>query len=258
MVFLAATIEGLTRGSLYRFQIRGVNKLGEGPWSPSSYSFNAMASPPGRPMPPFIDECDLTSIKFRWDAPDDNGSAITGYCVFVQHTGLEHDLHRYQNTYFMDNLLPGRSYRIKVKAKNQAGYSGYSDWNAFSDSRTKTDRPERPSPPRPIAGSFNFVTLEGRLPYFNGDPIRAVMVQKRYVEAFSKGGWEPPVEFRVPDGVKIVEEVDYDSQAIQLSVQEMDRKKKLQKEKEFLGEQLFKELDIERRYNEASKVRKKE
>jgi hypothetical protein len=232
-LFIATTVEGLKKGVTYRFQTRAVNKLGVSPWSEQSYSSRVRAGAPEQPAAPFPISSDLTSIQFGWNTPEDHGSAIIGYRLKIQHTGDDVALTRYQSTYTLDNLLPGRVYRIQVKAKNSVGYSPYSEWSSETESRTKTDKPEKPLGVRAIAGSFSFVTLEGRLPCANGDPIRAMLVQKRYIEAFSKGGWEPPIEYKIPEEVIIVEEVDYEAQTVQQAAIEIaTKKKKLIEEKE--------------------------
>ena len=77
---------GLKPGFEYRIQVRGVNEE-KGPWSEASYSNATHPTLPDTPQPAFIEERQLTQIKFSWHAPDGGGTAITGYHVHVQHTG---------------------------------------------------------------------------------------------------------------------------------------------------------------------------
>jgi hypothetical protein len=39
------------------------------------------------PDAPVVEERTITSIHFVWEPPNDLGSAITGYKVFVEHSG---------------------------------------------------------------------------------------------------------------------------------------------------------------------------
>lgn len=66
--------------------------------------------------------------------------------------------------------------------------------------------PEAPSAALvPVAGTETSLTLQGRLPYCNGSPITCLLVQKRLIDAFSKGEWGNSEEFGIPKNVIIVE-----------------------------------------------------
>ena len=200
----------------YRFQVRGVNDEDAGPWSDGTYSYATHPTLPRTPVPPFIEERTLTSIKFAWHAPDGRGTAIVGYVLQVQHTGKEFKLPRSQQWFELIHLLPGNSYYVRVKALNEVGPSEYSDWNSLENSHTLTAKPEKATRPVAISGTWNSIDIETRLPYNNGSPITEVSVQHRWVEAFNKGEWETPLHLSVDERkldplITVVEHVESDA-----------------------------------------------
>jgi hypothetical protein len=215
-LFSSVLIDNLEPGFQYRFQVRGVNDEDVGPWSEGTYSYSTHATFPRVPIPPFIEERTLTSIKFAWHAPDGRGTAIVGYIVQVQHTGKEFPLPRSQQWFELDHLLPGNSYYIRVKSLNSVGPSAYSEWNSLENSHTLTAKPEIPSRPVAVSGTWCEINVENRMPYNNGSPISEVIVQKRWVEAFNKGEWEHPLHLSVQENaldprVTVVEYVHQDA-----------------------------------------------
>lgn len=202
-VFIVADLVNLRPGFMYKFCVRAMNSVGLGEPSLDSYSVSTLPGLPGKPKPPVSIHASLTTITFHWDAPDDCGSAINGYRIWIGHLNRHVDVHRSCNTYKLDKLLPGRQYYMKVMAKNAVGFGEYSELNSDSDSKTTVAVPESPAGPmKPIAGTWNSITLEiPAIPYHNGSPIHTICVQKRVIETFSKGEWERPVRFRVPEDV---------------------------------------------------------
>ena len=87
----------------------------------------------------------------------------------------------------MYHLLPGRPYRVKLQAKNLAGWGMYSDWSNISESTTAASRPEFPTNLLAVEGSWNSISVEGDVPYHNGSYATAAFVQKRIIDAYSKG-----------------------------------------------------------------------
>jgi len=198
-LFASVLIENLEPGFEYRFQVRGVNDEDVGPWSDGTYSYATHPTLPRVPIPPFIEERTLTSIKFAWHAPDGRGTAIVGYIVQIQHTGKEFLLPRSQQWFELDHLLPGNSYYIRVKSLNSVGPSEYSDWNSLENSHTLTAKAEIASRPVAVSGTWSEINVESRMPYNNGSLISEVIVQKRWVEAFNKGEWEHPLHMSVQE-----------------------------------------------------------
>ena len=211
-IFIAVEVFGLHPGYMYRHQIRGINNAGQGDWSEASYSIYSASDRPEPPKPPHIESATLTSITYAWHAPHNNGAAITGYRVNVQHTGRVEDLPRTQNTFTVHDLQPGKSYFLRVMAINNEGESDWSSWNDVSQSKTVTDKPEMPKQPRSIWANWNSMMIEAVLSYGNGSKIFEMTVQRRTVEPFQKGEWEKPTTLRFPEDVEIINYIDPEEQ----------------------------------------------
>ena len=181
-LFVSYEVKELDPGYMFRFRITGCNRIGNGPPSPLSYSVSTNASEPVKPSHPFIAKTTLTTIKFQWHAPDDCGSAIIGYRIHVKHINKTIDLPRTQTTYKIYNLKPGRSYYMRVLAKNGVGWGPFSDFNPESNSKSKTEKPDRPENPTPVAATYCSITLKMQLPYSNGSDINYLITQ-RYINS---------------------------------------------------------------------------
>ncbi len=210
MVFVVATYCALRPGFLYVFRTRGANVAGEGPWSELSYSTYTKPTKPHQPAPPRIEVATLRNIKFVWEPPDDGGSAVIGYRIHLRNTDKFIDLQRSSVSFLWEGLFPGRSYFIRVMARNVVGESEWSEWNGEDQSHTLTGAPEAPSNPLAVAGTWNSVSLETYVPFSNGAPVTAMLVEQRYIEPFQLGDWEPPSRWRylIPRDVEVVEFVD--------------------------------------------------
>lgn len=93
------------------------------------------------------------------------------------------DLPRSQNTFLLEFLNPGKTYRIRVRAFNEMGMSEYSEWNLTGN--TKTSKPERPANAKAIAGSWASLTLEARLPFSNGALITSMQVKYTHFHLYA-------------------------------------------------------------------------
>ena len=194
-------------------KIRSVNTIGTGPWSPPSYSQSTSPDLPSQPDPPIMINRTTCSITFQFSPSYDNGSNIIGFRVYEEISGIEKDYDRLELNHTIDCLLAGKMYRVKVKAKNIAGWSSYSEWSDELTSRVLADRPEMPSNLTAVDGSWNFILLEGKIPFDNGLPIHSLWVQKRIIQPFSKGSWED-LQYdilKIPNDIEIVEYVNHDN-----------------------------------------------
>jgi len=155
----------------------------------------------------------MTTITFGWHAPHSNGSAITGYFIYVRHLDKEFHLPRSQLTFQLEHLLPGKAYFIRVTAINSVGSSEPSDWNeeTYEQSLTLTDKPEQPRNPRVVHGTWNAMVLDIRLPYDNGAALSSMIVMMRWVKPFDRGDWYSPRTFRLMEDVEVIEDVDPDA-----------------------------------------------
>jgi Fibronectin type III domain len=176
---------------------------------------------PGKPEPPEVIEKTMSTLTFRWSSPHDGGSAITGFSVEEEGTGLVTEHGRSATTHTCRYLIAGRPHRIRLRAKNVVGSSEYSEWTDAEQSTTLSDKPENPSGLNAVAGTWNSITLTGRLPFDNGNPIRLMLVQKRTIDAYTKSGWSVPELFEVPKDVTIVEQVDFTDMLLGIQAEQL-------------------------------------
>lgn len=223
VLFVVARYTNLRPGFLYVLRTRGLNVAGEGPWSEVTYSAYTRPTRPHPPSPPFIETAALRSIKFAWEPPDDGGSAIIGYKIHLRNTGKYIELQRSSVSYLWEGLFPGRSYQMRVMARNVVGDSEWSDWNLDgTQSHTLTGAPETPTNPLAIDGTWSNITLETRIPFCNGAPATSMLVEQRTIEPFQLGEWvscAKPI-YRLPPAktseVEVVEGVDPDKQQLEV------------------------------------------
>lgn len=222
MLFVVAEYNHLIPGFSYLFRTRGMNVAGLGPWSVPTFSTFTHPTIPAVPHRPHIAEASLRSILFQWEPPETGGSAITGYDVILKNSNRHVSLPRSAVTYLWEGLFPGRSYYMKVQARNEVGESGYSEWNLPTQSHTLTGPPEVPPNPRAVSGSWDRITLQTRLSYNNGAFITSMQIEQRFIDPFQIGDWENPwynSTRKIPEEVEIVEAVDYEKQ--QCEIEEM-------------------------------------
>ena len=168
------TITGLTNGTEYAVRVRAVNGVGTGGWSPAD-----TATPAGPPDAP--SDLDLTpgdsEITASWTAPNDRGSAITGYDVqWTLATDLDFDTPDgsadvTETTHTISGLTNGTDYIVRVRAVNDEGES---DWT--SDSETPGAAPAAPSAPTLTAGNGE-IGVEWTAPDDRGNAITGYEVE---------------------------------------------------------------------------------
>ena len=82
-------VEGLQAGRPYQLRVRAANARGSGNWSEPTATATAPAPPPA-PAPPTFGNRTVSSVRARWDLPeDDNGSAVNRYrceCIWCRET----------------------------------------------------------------------------------------------------------------------------------------------------------------------------
>eukprot|EP01038_Epipyxis_sp_PR26KG_P013480 gene13480-18085_t len=231
VLFVACEYKNLVPGFMYIFRTRGVNVAGFGEWSKHTYSSYTLPDKPAAPSPPRIETAGLRNIKFVWDPPSNTGgSAITKYIIELKNLNRTFELPRHMNYYNWDGLFPGRSYRIRVKCCNIVNESEFSDWNDSKESYTITAPPDKPLNPLAVAGTWNSLTVDARMPYSNGSAITEMIVQQRIIQPFEKSDWfAPPGKpvFRIPSDIEYVEYIDLLSQQqeIEDKVHELEMKK---------------------------------
>jgi hypothetical protein len=130
----------------------------------------------------------------------------------VKHWNYFIDLPRWQTSYTLGRLRPGKPYFVKILAKNVVGFTEYSDWNEATpeNSCAGIDVPDPPKNVNVVAGTCISLTIEFRLPFSCGSPITGCYVQRRIIETFSKGAWgdEKAYDVNNPAEVKVIEFVE--------------------------------------------------
>jgi hypothetical protein len=141
----------------------------------------------------------------------------------LRNTGKHIELQRSSVSYLWEGLFPGRSYQMRVMARNVVGDSEWSDWNLDgTQSHTLTGAPETPTNPLAIDGTWSTITLETRIPFCNGAPATSMLVEQRTVEPFQLGEWVSTAKpiYRLPPAktseVEVVEGVDPEKQQLEV------------------------------------------
>ena len=141
-------LPGQPSGTNYVIQVRAENSVGSSQWSPSSDTFSVAARAPEEPSPVTLDPGN-TSMTVLWQAPQDNGSAITDYDVRYRqhgtHTWTEWDASTDSTatSVTVTGLTNNTSYHFQVRASNGQGDSS---WSPFTPVFWRPGRPDRPVP----------------------------------------------------------------------------------------------------------------
>lgn len=122
----ATTVNGLT-GTVY-FRVAAQNAQGYGPWAPTVTL--ALATAPGTPAGPTVNQSGPGAVDFTWTAPGSGGSPITGYAVqWSTSSNFSSAVTTIENgTWPGVSLsgLPGQTVYFRVLAHNRFGDSGWS------------------------------------------------------------------------------------------------------------------------------------
>ncbi|MCY3904511.1 MAG: fibronectin type III domain-containing protein [Caldilineaceae bacterium] len=177
---LTETITGLTNGTQYTFEVRAVSSTGMGPPA------RVMATPAAVPDAPVLTATEgYRQVMLSWEAPDNNGAAITAYRIQILNAQnqwvAEGSVPGTTTTYTDGGLRDSTVYTYRVIAVNAAGDSSASN---SADATTLAQPAQAPGPPTTIgaAPGPGKITLSWRAPLFNGgSPI--TRYEYRYAEA---------------------------------------------------------------------------
>ena len=186
---------GLTKDDKYKYSVKATNAMGDSKWSRLSSETRVIAAAPNAPNAPTATSVNGVNT-ITWEAPEANGSAITGYTVeydkqtsgsfsgtwaeactggasdtSCEHTGLTKD----------------DVYKYRVKATNVVDDS---DWSGNStDTTVQATAPSTPATPT-VASASGVNTITWVVPAANGSAITGYTVEydKQTSGSFS-GSW---------------------------------------------------------------------
>ena len=186
-----ATIDTLTNGTSYEFEVVATNDAGMGTAATVS------ATPTGSAVPGvptyFYADSENGAVELWWDPPEfDGGSPITDYEYNYRQSGGSWNgwtatgttLKEYDMYYSVSGLTNGTTYQFKVRAKNAVG-TGPS-----TETLSATPQPRKPDAPTGLSATAGTTTgsidLSWTAPNDNGSPITGYMF--RYCKY--ENGWK--------------------------------------------------------------------
>ena len=124
------TIPSLTNGTEYTVRVLAVNAVGD-----SAASNTDTGTPSTTPSDPTnVQASGNAELTVTWDAPDDGGSAITGYTVQWKSGTQSYNTSRQATvtttTHTIPSLTNDTTYTLRVKATNANGDSGWTEITA--------------------------------------------------------------------------------------------------------------------------------
>ena len=158
-------LAGLIPGSRYAFKLRAVNVAGSSRWS-EECGFNTSPVPPAPPPSMLVTLATAESVLLAWRQPDCRGSSVGEYEVEMSVDGRPGTFTRVYSgelrTAEVTGLHPGRCYLFRVRAKNDAGWGGFS--TPLTPATTGAMPPGPPaSAPVPVVYAADSAGSEGML-----------------------------------------------------------------------------------------------
>ena len=185
----STTISGLVNGNAYSVRISATNSAG------TSSTAEAQATPAARPRIPTGVDASTSgrSIQVTWTAPASGGSPITSYtvefcsggCTSWRSTTVSGNPPATTTT--LTGLTTGTTYRVRVRAVNAAGNSGWSG----TDTATTPTRPGTPTGVTFDTSSLDNdeLTATWTAPAQVGSGISHYNVQRCTARANDRGVW---------------------------------------------------------------------
>ena len=127
-------IENLSPGVDYEVRVRATNAEGSSDWSPTATA-TTNTDVPNAPAAPTMTTGE-TWIEVSWNAPSDNGEAITDYDVQHRENGTNWQFASHVGTATtnrIENLIADTAYEVRVRASNAVGTG---DWSTPTSGRT--------------------------------------------------------------------------------------------------------------------------
>ena len=168
----SATIAGLTADTAYQVQVLARNDRGESRWSPSGEGTTPRQGVPETPAAPDVEADGSTELDVDWEAPSDNGSAITDYDIRYNKDGAtgwsDHAFAGTGTSATIAGLTPHTTYRVQVLAHNSVGPSG---WSPSGEGATQDVVPDRPAAPAVTAADSTSLDVSWSAPTSRGSDI---------------------------------------------------------------------------------------
>ncbi|MCY3634413.1 MAG: fibronectin type III domain-containing protein [bacterium] len=182
----STTVRGLANGTAYDIRVRATNRAGSSGWATVS------ATPAAVPRIPTNMTATTSGrgIDVTWTAPADGGSPITRYTVQYCSAGCANWQTRTVSgnppatTTTLTGLASSTTYRVRVRAVNSAGESG---WSA-TDTATTPTRPETPTNLQVTVGGPDTLSATWTAP-ISQSGITGYTVQRCNAAANQDGTW---------------------------------------------------------------------
>ncbi len=185
---MTVTITGLTNGTQYTFEVRAMSSTGEGP------AASVMATPATVPDAPELEAMEgYRQIMLSWEAPANNGAAITAYRIemlnaqnqWVTESSQPGSATRYTDRGLRDSAV----YTYRIIAINAAGESSASN---SADATTLAQPAQAPGTPTSFSATAGpgKVDLVWAAPLFNGgSPVTRYDYRYKVTTASAYGSW---------------------------------------------------------------------
>eukprot|EP00824_Muranothrix_gubernata_P023462 TRINITY_DN6288_c0_g1_i1.p1 TRINITY_DN6288_c0_g1~~TRINITY_DN6288_c0_g1_i1.p1 ORF type:complete len:2864 (-),score=586.82 TRINITY_DN6288_c0_g1_i1:48-8639(-) len=165
-----AQIGELRAATDFKLRVRAINAKGPSDWTETS--FHTKTAPPFAPETPEVVADTPYTLDIEWHAPHDNGASITEHELEVDDgMGGEYEV-RYTGTAtkaHVDELVPGRKYRFRARARNAKGWGEKSTYGEFT---MRLSVPEAPVAVTGVDRTGTTLTMAWRPPLRdNGSPI---------------------------------------------------------------------------------------
>ncbi len=178
---------GLTPETTYTYRLRAANSIGDAAWSNEAPETTPAPGAP-EPVSDLSATWDATNggtdIDLSWTAPNNNGSAITGYRLERKAgTGnyglVSSTISATSTTYTDTGLTPATQYTYRIRARNSVGNAA---WSNESSAMTGTAAPAAVSNLSATKDGTNGSTeidLTWTAPSDNGDAITGYTLQRK-------------------------------------------------------------------------------
>ncbi|XP_056467331.1 fibronectin type-III domain-containing protein 3A isoform X3 [Gadus chalcogrammus] len=170
--------EGLKPGCSYQSRIYCMSEGGQSLLS-ETLQVQTPAVPPGPcPPPRLVGKAKAREVQLRWGPPQvDGGCPVSCYSVEVSGPLAEDSREAYQGAELdctVGCLLPGRTYSLRLKAANRAGFGPLSE---CCEVTTGPGAPEPCKAPSTVCRSPSCVVVSWEVPLGNGAPVTEYRVE---------------------------------------------------------------------------------